>query len=83
VIIAFGCVVALLLYGVAHAGLRVVIARPAARALRRRAVLLGWGDDHPRLAAELDRDPAHPFALAGVSPCPATPPRPRPASARR
>jgi exopolysaccharide biosynthesis polyprenyl glycosylphosphotransferase len=29
-------------------------------------VLLGWNDDARALAAEIARDPAHPFALAGV-----------------
>lgn len=33
--------------------------------LRRRAVLLGWNDDARALAAEIARDPAHPFSLAG------------------
>ena len=34
--------------------------------LRRRTVLLGWNDDALALATEITRDPAHPFALAGI-----------------
>jgi len=44
----------------------VVVRGPLLARLRRRAVLLGWNDDARALAADLDRDPAHPFALAGV-----------------
>ncbi len=34
--------------------------------LRRRAVLLGWNAEAAALAAEIARDPAHPFSLAGL-----------------
>jgi exopolysaccharide biosynthesis polyprenyl glycosylphosphotransferase len=34
--------------------------------LRRRAVLLGWNEHARALADEMGRDPAHPFALAGL-----------------
>ncbi|MCX6955750.1 MAG: sugar transferase [Verrucomicrobia bacterium] len=65
VVIAFFCVIVLLflwrslVYGVVTRG--GLLAR-----LRRRAVLLGWNDDAHALAAEIIRDPAHPFSLAGV-----------------
>jgi exopolysaccharide biosynthesis polyprenyl glycosylphosphotransferase len=64
-IVAFGCVLALLYAWrtLAHA---VVVRGPLLARLRRRAVLLGWNDDARALAAEMSRDPAHPFALAGV-----------------
>lgn len=39
--------------------------------LRRRALLLGWNDDARALAAEIARDPAHPFSLAGYIRLPA------------
>ena len=65
VVVAFACVVVLLwawralAYG--------IITRTALLVrLRRRAVLLGWNENARALAAEIARDPAHPFALAGV-----------------
>jgi len=65
VVEAFVCVAALL-FGwreLAYAGLTrsALLAR-----LRRRAILLGWNDEARSLAAEIGRDDAHPFALAGV-----------------
>jgi lipopolysaccharide/colanic/teichoic acid biosynthesis glycosyltransferase len=64
VVIAFFCVVVLLYFWRALA--YTLLTRPAVVGrLRRRAVLLGWNDAARALAAELTRDPAHPFALAG------------------
>jgi exopolysaccharide biosynthesis polyprenyl glycosylphosphotransferase len=65
VIEAFVCVVALLyLWRATAYGL--VTRSPLLARLRRRAVLLGWNDEARALAAEIARDPAHPFVLAGV-----------------
>ncbi|MDP3069232.1 MAG: exopolysaccharide biosynthesis polyprenyl glycosylphosphotransferase [Opitutaceae bacterium] len=65
VMIAFVCVVAVL--GVWRSLAYRVIARPAlAPKLRRRVALLGWNEHAAALAAEIARDPAHPFALVGV-----------------
>ena len=64
VIVAFVCVIALLYTWrtLAYQG----VARSALLGrLRRRAILLGWNEDARALAAEIARDPAHPFALAG------------------
>jgi exopolysaccharide biosynthesis polyprenyl glycosylphosphotransferase len=62
---AFVCVVVLLYFWRALA--YTIITRSALVAqLRRRTVLLGWNDHARALAAEISRDPAHPFALAGV-----------------
>jgi exopolysaccharide biosynthesis polyprenyl glycosylphosphotransferase len=64
-VVAFGCVVVLL--AVWRTLAYAVVARsPLLASLRRRAVLLGWNDDARRLANEIQRDPSHPFALAGV-----------------
>jgi exopolysaccharide biosynthesis polyprenyl glycosylphosphotransferase len=65
VIVAFVCVVALL-YAWRSLAYALVTRSPLLARLRRRAVLLGWNDDARALAAEIARDPAHPFALAGV-----------------
>ncbi len=62
---AFVCVVALLAAWRALA-YAVVTRTPLLGRLRRRAVLLGWNDEAGALAAEIARDPAHPFTLAGV-----------------
>ena len=66
-VLAFACVIALLFLWrtlayaiVAHSALLT--------RLRRRAVLLGWNADARALADEITRDPAHPFALAGLVP---------------
>ncbi|MEY2878475.1 MAG: hypothetical protein RLZZ15_855 [Verrucomicrobiota bacterium] len=64
-LVAFACVLVLLLAWRALAYALVARTRLLAR-LRRRAVLLGWNDDARALATEMSRDPAHPFALAGV-----------------
>jgi lipopolysaccharide/colanic/teichoic acid biosynthesis glycosyltransferase len=64
-VIAFGCVVVLLYVWRTLAFALVARSELLAR-LRRRAVLLGWNDDARTLAAEMTRDPSHPFALAGV-----------------
>jgi exopolysaccharide biosynthesis polyprenyl glycosylphosphotransferase len=64
-IIAFGCVVVFLSAWRTLAYV-VVVRGPLLARLRRRAALLGWNDDARALAAELSRDPAHPFALVGV-----------------
>ncbi len=65
VLIAFVCVVALL-YAWRTLAYTLVTRGPLLDRLRRRAVLLGWNDDARALATEMARDPAHPFALAGV-----------------
>ncbi len=65
VVIAFVCVVALL-YVWRTLAYAVVVRTPVLARLRRRVVLLGWNDDARALVAEIARDPAHPFALAGV-----------------
>ncbi len=64
VIVAFVCVVALLYAWRTLA--YVLVARSALLGrLRRRAILLGWNEDARTLAAEITRDPVHPFTLAG------------------
>ena len=65
VVMAFCCVVVLLYVWRALAYTQFTRPRFVGR-LRRRAVLLGWNDDARTLAAEITRDPAHPFVLAGV-----------------
>ena len=65
VIEAFVCVVALLYVWRALA-YALVTRSPLLGRLRRRAVLLGWNDEARALAAEIARDPAHPFVLTGV-----------------
>lgn len=64
VVLAFVCVVALL-YAWRSAVYAVITRDPVVDKLRRRAVLLGWNDDARSLAAEITRDPAHPFNLIG------------------
>jgi exopolysaccharide biosynthesis polyprenyl glycosylphosphotransferase len=65
VLIAFVCVVAVL--GVWRSLAYRVISRGAlVGKLRRRVALLGWNSDAAKLATEITRDPAHPFALLGV-----------------
>ena len=71
-VVAFGCVLALLAAWRTLAYV-LVVRGPLLARLRRRAVLLGWNDDARALAAELSRDPAHPFALAGVITLPGDP----------
>ncbi len=65
VVEAFVCVVALLTAW-RHLAYLALTRRALLGRLRRRAVLLGWNDDARALAAEIARDPAHPFALAGL-----------------
>jgi exopolysaccharide biosynthesis polyprenyl glycosylphosphotransferase len=65
VVIAFVCVVALL-YAWRTLAYALVTRGPLLARLRRRVVLLGWNDDARALAAEMTRDDAHPFALAGI-----------------
>lgn len=65
VVIAFVCVV-VLLYCWRALAYAVVTRTSLLGRLRRRAVLLGWNDDAHALAAEIIRDPAHPFSLGGV-----------------
>lgn len=65
VLIAFVCVVALL-YAWRTLAYTIVTRGALLARLRRRAVLLGWNDDARALATEMARDPAHPFALAGI-----------------
>jgi exopolysaccharide biosynthesis polyprenyl glycosylphosphotransferase len=85
VLIAFVCVVALL-YAWRTLAYTLVTRGALLARLRRRAVLLGWNDDARALANEMARDPAHPFALAGIvtltgdtsAPFPSPPDAPRP-----
>ncbi len=71
VILAFACVVGLLY--VWRSAAYAMVTRPALLArLRRRAVLVGWGDDARSLAAEIERDTTHPYVLAGVVTFPGT-----------
>jgi exopolysaccharide biosynthesis polyprenyl glycosylphosphotransferase len=65
VVVAFVCVVALL-YAWRALAYHLITRSPLLGRLRRRAVLLGWNDEARALAAEIARDPAHPFKLAGV-----------------
>ena len=65
VLIAFVCVV-VLLHAWRTLAYTLVTRGLLLDRLRRRAVLLGWNDDARALATEMARDPAHPFALAGV-----------------
>jgi exopolysaccharide biosynthesis polyprenyl glycosylphosphotransferase len=65
VVIAFVCVV-VLLYAWRALAYTLVTRSPLLSRLRRRAILLGWNDQARMLAAEIARDPAHPFVLAGV-----------------
>ncbi len=70
-VIAFGCVVALL-YLWRTLAYAFLVRSPLLVRLRRRAILLGWGDDARALANEILRDPAHPLALAGIVTFPGT-----------
>jgi exopolysaccharide biosynthesis polyprenyl glycosylphosphotransferase len=72
VVLAFGCVVALL-YGWRTLAYLAIARTPLRIHVQRRAALLGWGDATRALAAELARDPVHPFALAGVITLPGDP----------
>lgn len=65
VVLAFVCVVGLLYLWRALAYALVRRSTLLLR-LRRRAILLGWNDDARALAADIARDPAHPFVLVGV-----------------
>jgi exopolysaccharide biosynthesis polyprenyl glycosylphosphotransferase len=65
VLIAFLCVV-VLLWAWRTAMYALMTRQPFVEKLRRRAVLLGWNEDARALAAEINRDPAHPFHLIGV-----------------
>ena len=65
VVMAFVCVIVLLYAW--RAGVYAVATRtPVVDRLRRRAVLLGWNEHAQALAHEIGRDPAHPYALAGI-----------------
>ncbi len=65
VVVAFVCVVGLL-YLWRTLVYALVTRSTLLLRLRRRAVLLGWNDDARALAADIARDPAHPFVLVGV-----------------
>jgi len=65
VLIAFVCVVALV-YGWRAAAYAIVVHGPLLERLRRRVILLGWNDDARALASAIERDPTHPFLLAGI-----------------
>ena len=64
VVLAFVCVVALL-YAWRTVVYATITREPLIGKLRRRAALLGWNDDGRALAAEITRDPEHPFQLVG------------------
>ncbi|MEO6876248.1 MAG: sugar transferase [Opitutaceae bacterium] len=82
VIVAFICVVALL-YAWRALVYALVTRSPLLARLRRRAVLLGWNDDARALAAEIARDPTHPFVLVGVVALASDTSAPFPAAAER
>ena len=65
VVYSFGCVVALL-YAWRVLAYQLLTHSPLLGRLRRRAILLGWNDEARALAAEVARDPAHPFVIVGV-----------------
>ena len=65
VVEAFVCVV-VLLTAWRHLAYAALTHSALLGRLRRRAILLGWNDEARALAAEVARDPAHPFALVGV-----------------
>ncbi len=65
VLIAFLCVV-VLLYAWRTLIYAVITGPSFVEKLRRRAALVGWNDHGRALAAEITRDPAHPFQLVGV-----------------
>lgn len=65
VVLAFLCVV-LLLYVWRATVYKIIRGSPILGRLRRRALILGWNDHAQALAAEVARDPAHPFVLGGV-----------------
>lgn len=65
VVMAFVCVIALL-YAWRALSYAIVSRSTMVTRLRRRTVLLGWNDHAAALAAEIARDPAHPFVLAGI-----------------
>ena len=65
VVVAFVCVVALL-YAWRTLAYTLITRSPLLARLRRRAILLGWNDEARALAAEIGRDPTHPFVLLGV-----------------
>ena len=44
--------------------------------VRQRVAILGWNDEAQALAAELDRQPAHPYQFCGAIPLPGDPPPP-------
>lgn len=64
-VMAFACVI-VLLYLWRNFAYAAMTGTPLFARLRRRAVLLGWNDEARALARELERNPVHPIALAGV-----------------
>ena len=75
VVIAFGCVVVLLFLwrSLAYA---IVTHTALLGHLRRRALILGANDHASALVAELQRDPSHPYAFAGLITLPSPEPSP-------
>ncbi|HEX2854922.1 MAG TPA: sugar transferase [Opitutaceae bacterium] len=69
VVEAFVCVV-ILLYVWRSLAYAFITRGPLLARLRRRAVLLGWNSDARAIAAEIARDPTHPFVLAGIATLP-------------
>jgi exopolysaccharide biosynthesis polyprenyl glycosylphosphotransferase len=65
VVLAFGCVV-VLLHAWRTAAYLAIVRSPLLPALRRRTVLLGWNEAARDLAADIARDPHHPFQLVGL-----------------
>jgi exopolysaccharide biosynthesis polyprenyl glycosylphosphotransferase len=65
VVLAFACVV-VLLHAWRTVAYHLIVRSPFLANLRRRTVLLGWNDAARDLAADIARDPHHPFQLVGL-----------------
>ncbi len=65
VVLAFACVV-VLLHAWRTAAYHLIVRSPLLASLRRRTILLGWNDAARDLAADIARDPHHPFQLIGL-----------------
>ncbi len=63
--LAFICVV-VLLHAWRTAAYTLIVRSPLLATLRRRTVLLGWNDAARDLAADIARDPHHPYLLIGL-----------------
>jgi len=69
-ILAFFCVI-VLLYAWRSIAYAVIVRSPLLPRVQFRAIILGWNDAARALAAEIRRDPTHPFTLAGIVSVPA------------